>query len=216
VLYVNGKEVGRGAGGYEDWRRARTIDLTDHFKGGRNTVAVTATNFDEKPNPAGLIGAYKVVLDDGAEIAGRIDKSWKSSESEAAGWNTAGFDDASWSPVKEIARYGGGPWGAFEDASAALTLPPVTEVDPFLGRVTVPQDWLQDGLRVCLEAADVPHEAAAAVTVNGQYAGGFIGKPFRLDVTGHLKAGENTVEMVPFAPGSVRLTAYPAGSPSIQ
>jgi len=213
VLYVNGKEAGRGSGGYEDWRRARTIDLTGHLKAGPNTLAIMATNFDEKPNPAGLIGAYKVVLDDGTQFAGHIDKSWKSTESEVAGWNTAGYDDASWSPVKEIARYGGGPWRAFEDKNAAMTLPPVTEADPFVGRVTVPGDWLRSGLRVCLEADDVPHEAAAAVTVNGHYAGGFIGKPFRLDVTEHLKAGENTVEVVPFAPASVRMTVYPAGGP---
>jgi len=210
ALYVNGKEAGRGSGGYEDWRRARTIDLTGHFKGGPNTLAIMAANFDEKPNPAGLIGAYKITLDDGTQLTGCIDKSWKSSESEAAGWNAAGFDDASWSPVKEIARYGGGPWGRFEDKNAAMTLPPVTEADPFVGRVTVPQDWLRDGLRVYLEAADVPHDAAAAVTLNGQYAGGFIGKPFRLDVTDHLKAGENTVELVPFAPASVRTAVYPA------
>jgi hypothetical protein len=208
VLYVNGKEAGGGSSGHEDWRRARTIDLAGHLKAGRNTLAVMAENFDVLPNPAGLIGAYKIVLGDGTKITGCIDKSWKSAEAESAGWNTAGFDDASWSPLREIARYGDAPWGPFETQTAAMMLPPVKEADPFVGRFTVPQDWLREDLRVCLEAADIPHESAAAVAVNGRYAGGFIGKPFRLDVTDHLKAGENTVEVVPFAPASVRVTVY--------
>jgi len=208
VLHVNGKEAGGGSSGREGWRRARTIDLAGHLKPGRNTLAVMAENFEDLPNPAGLIGAYKIVLDDGTEITGRIDKSWKSAESESAGWNTAGFDDASWSPVREIAHYGDAPWGPFESQTAAMTLPPVKEADPFVGRFAVPQDWLREGFRVYLEATDVPHEASAAVAVNGRYAGGFIGKPFRLDITDRLKAGENTVEVVPFAPASVRVSVY--------
>ena len=60
VLYVNGKKAGGGAGGYEDWRRARTVDLMKaHLHGGRNTLAVEATNFGDQPNPAGLIGAVQ-------------------------------------------------------------------------------------------------------------------------------------------------------------
>lgn len=126
----------------------------------------------------------------------------------AAGWTEREFDDASWSPVKEVAAYGGGAWGAFEDQSSKITLPPVTKPDPFLGHVAVSEQWLRDGRRVYLEAVDIPHEDAAAVAPNGHYAGGFIGKPFRLDVTDRLKAGKNTVEVVPFAPESVRLTVH--------
>jgi hypothetical protein len=48
-------------------------------------------------------------------------------------------------------------------------------------------------------------EAAARVTINGKDAGGFIGRPFRLDVTRHLNRGANTIKIDPFAPKSVRL-----------
>ncbi len=51
-------------------------------------------------------------------------------------------------------------------------------------------------------------EAAASVTVNGAFAGGFIGKPLRLDVTRFLKPGSNTIRMEPFAPKSARLVVY--------
>jgi hypothetical protein len=52
---------------------------------------------------------------------------------------------------------------------------------------------------------EIAPEEAARVTVNGSDAGGFIGRPFRLDVTRHLKHGVNAVKIEPFAPKSVRL-----------
>ena len=59
--------------------------------------------------------------------------------------------------------------------------------------------------RAVLELDDLAPEAAARVTINGQYAGGFIGKPFRLDVTKHLKPGVNHIDITPFAPKTARL-----------
>ena len=47
---------------------------------------------------------------------------------------------------------------------------------------------------------DVAPEAAARVTVNGKDAGGFIGRPLRLDVTRLLQPGTNTIRIEPFAP----------------
>ena len=46
---------------------------------------------------------------------------------------------------------------------------------------------------------------SAAVTVNGAFAGGVIGRPLRLDITRHLKPGENTVVIEPLAPKSARV-----------
>jgi hypothetical protein len=57
---------------------------------------------------------------------------------------------------------------------------------------------------------------SAAVTVNGAFAGGLIGKPFRLNVGGHLKPGENVIEIAPVAPKSARLVFYPAGAEKLQ
>jgi hypothetical protein len=48
----------------------------------------------------------------------------------------------------------------------------------------------------------------SSITVNGTHAGGFIGKPFRLDVTKLLKTGPNTIRMEPFSPKSAKLVAY--------
>ena len=41
-------------------------------------------------------------------------------------------------------------------------------------------------------------ENSAAVTVNGAYAGGFIGKPYHVDITRAVKPGANTLEAKPF------------------
>jgi len=45
---------------------------------------------------------------------------------------------------------------------------------------------------------DVGGERSAAVTVNGTYAGGFIGAPYRIDITRAVKPGANTLEAKPF------------------
>jgi hypothetical protein len=64
--------------------------------------------------------------------------------------------------------------------------------------------------RIHLEAGDLAPEGAASITVNGKYAGGFIGKPYRLEVTSLLRPGENSILIVPFAPKSVRLVVTAA------
>ena len=54
------------------------------------------------------------------------------------------------------------------------------------------------GRRVCLVCDDVEGEQSAEVRVNGEFAGGFIGLPYRVDVTKSVKAGSNTVSIRPF------------------
>lgn len=80
--------------------------------------------------------------------------------------------------------------------------------EPFTGVVTVPSDIAPEGTRLVLALDKISMEDAAAVSINGQPVGGFIGRPFRLDVTQQLKAGENTIHIEPFAPTNVRLLVY--------
>ena len=62
--------------------------------------------------------------------------------------------------------------------------------------------------RVYLELDDLP-DGAAAVRVNGGFAGGCIGAPLRVNVTAQIKAGPNTIEIQPQAPKSARLLVVP-------
>jgi hypothetical protein len=55
--------------------------------------------------------------------------------------------------------------------------------------------------------AGVP-EDAAAVRINGAHAGGWIGKPYRLDVTRFLKPGRNTLRIEPFPVSGVTLEIH--------
>jgi hypothetical protein len=85
-----------------------------------------------------------------------------------------------------------------------LTLSPV-KADLFEGQAQVPGDLDLTHSLAVLEMDNVSPEAAARVAVNGQYAGGFIGRPFRLDVTRLLRTGANTIRIEPFAPGTAQL-----------
>ena len=87
---------------------------------------------------------------------------------------------------------------------SGITLSPVT-ARPYAGSCQAPDDLDLTKARVYLEMENLESEEAARVTINGKDAGGFIGRPFRLDVTRHLKAGSNTVQIEPFAPESARL-----------
>jgi len=207
ILFVNGNKVGEGAGMMNDWRRAKTVELKG-LKPGKNLLAVEALNTGRWPNIAGLIGWYQVTLDDGSEVTGSIDASWKSLDTETPDWSSPDFDDRAWFGVKEQARYGELPRGNFDRRGAIITLPPVKQAAPFTGTFNLPKDWLENGKRVYVETSEPPHDASVAVKINNQFAGGFIGKPFRLDITEHLKTGENRVLIEPFAPETVRIVHY--------
>ena len=76
---------------------------------------------------------------------------------------------------------------------------------PFSGSFKLPAGTDPAASRVFVEIEGPTTEAAARVMVNGTEAGGFIGRPFRIDVTRHLKAGENRLQVRPFAPASLRV-----------
>ncbi len=80
--------------------------------------------------------------------------------------------------------------------------------DPFLGHCQIPAELDLARSAVYLELDQVAPEAAARVTVNGQYAGGIISEPLRLEIARFLKPGANTVRIEPFAPRSARLVVY--------
>jgi hypothetical protein len=88
-----------------------------------------------------------------------------------------------------------------------VTLSPVKAADPYRGRATIPADVDLTRCRVLLEMDELP-DVSAAVKVNGVAAGGVIGRPSRLDITRHVKAGENTVEIEPLAPKGARIAFY--------
>jgi hypothetical protein len=94
-----------------------------------------------------------------------------------------------------------------EATAKVSTVSPVVS-DVFIGDCTIPADVELAKSRLYLVLDKIVPEEAASVMVNGVPAGGFIGRPFRLDVTRHLKHGVNEVRIAPFAPGAARMEVY--------
>ena len=188
----------------EDWRVPTQIDTTKFVKAGQNVLAILAINLTDKPSPAGLIGKLTIEFNEGSPLVVRIGPNWKAANKEQRNWNQPNFDDKGWLAAKELGKYGCSPWGAFAERSPQLTISPVKS-DPFCGHCEVPADMDLSKVCVYLEMDELTPEAAAHIRVNGEYAGGFIDKPFRLNVTRLLKPGNNTFVITPFAPKTARL-----------
>ena len=109
TLSVNGKNVGEGNG--EKEARPQTLDITERLTEGINSLAIAVRN--TSASPAGLTGKLVIELSSHKQLVVVIDKSWKVSSQEQAGWEQLDFDDSAWPAAKEIAYVGelGTPWG---------------------------------------------------------------------------------------------------------
>src|SRR3954447_14519246 len=99
------------------WRRGQMADITAQLHSGANTIAVRVKNRLDAGNnqtPEGFIAKLKA---DSTTVS--TSSAWKSSNTESTGWEQPSFDDSSWTPAKELAPYGGGPWGANVSLPAA-------------------------------------------------------------------------------------------------
>ena len=83
------------------------------------------------------------------------------------------------------------------------------KANPLVGRCELPFGVDFAKTRVYLVCQGIVPEQAASVSVNGQYAGGFIERPLRLDVTAQLKPGANEICIEPFAPTAAVLVVVP-------
>lgn len=182
ILRVNGVQAA-ATSGENAWRTPITVDITKLLKTGTNVLTIEANNLDVKPNPAGLVGILRVEFAAGKPMVEKIDASWQASN-----------DSKTWTSAKVIADYGDSPWGGKSTA--------VRKADPFKGHCLLPKKFAA----AYLQMADVTE--GASIKVNGKFAGGMIGAPYRLNVTSLVKQGVNTFEIEPYAPKSVRLVVY--------
>jgi hypothetical protein len=145
------------------------------LKTGVNDIEVVADNV--KPGPAGFIAA----------IDWPADRLLTNCED----WEVLRKGEQ---PVKafEVCPYGAKPWGWFE----RFTRSPYSESVSTVCSFTLPEIGV--GERIYFVCDGTEGESSAAVTVNGSFAGGFIGAPYRLDVTRFVKSGVNRLESVPF------------------
>ncbi|MBP5510792.1 MAG: hypothetical protein J6Z49_07745 [Kiritimatiellae bacterium] len=177
-IYVNGTEVAKQKTGDDNsgWRSPTKAKF--RLKAGTNVITVRADNV--LPGLAGFVCAI----------------TWPTGLllSDADSWKVCREGESAVKPCV-ICPYGRGIWGRIGSTSK-LTRSPFSESVATELAFTLPE--LKPGARVYLVCDDVDGEKSAAVTVNGAYAGGFIGVPYRLDITKSVKSGANTLETKPF------------------
>jgi hypothetical protein len=83
----------------------------------------------------------------------------------------------------------------------------VAAADPFRAHFALPADVAPAKCRVYLEMEGLPDDSAA-VTINGERAGGVIGRPLRLEIGRHVRAGSNLVVIEPLAPKKASVAVY--------
>jgi putative heme-binding domain-containing protein len=106
TLWINGKQLAKSG----EWGAPVNLNvLADLAKTGKNVIAIKTENPD---GPAGLIAKLVLTSKGGArEIIMTGNDGWKVSETEAADWQTVGFDDSAWQQPEKIAALGAPPWG---------------------------------------------------------------------------------------------------------
>ncbi len=100
-------------------------------------------------------------------------------------------------------KFPGQPWGRVPQAR--LSPSPIALSNPYVATFNLEDGGFAEGARLYLAADSIGPEAAARVTLNGRYAGGFISKPLHLEISDAARAGENTLAIEPFTPEGLRL-----------
>ena len=116
TLYINGRKAGKSS----DWYQVQRINVTALLHSGHNIVAVKASNVGNSgPNPAGLIGALKVVYRDRNVSVVTTDAKWQVASSPSPGWTTDSTVTNSWKPALDLGPNGMLPWGDLKQSDQA-------------------------------------------------------------------------------------------------
>jgi alpha-L-rhamnosidase len=192
VVYVNGTQaIDTKATRDADenaWQKSVQLDVTNLLHQGANTIAVQVKNRTGSgggENPGGFIARLKAdntIFD--------TSSAWKTSMTGAEGWQQPSFDDSAWTPARELATYGGGPWGG------NVSLPP--QPSPYLRKdFTAPKPIAQARLYVSALGMYEVHINGAKVG-DAVLAPGWTEYSKRVpsqtyDVTSLIKQGDNAL-----------------------
>ena len=102
-FFINGEKVASNA----LWYEPVSVNVSNHFQEGTNTLAVKATN---KGGPGALLAQLEIISAEGKRQSHVTDKSWKYSEQEPEGndWKTKGLSDGQESTI--AGKVGDAPW----------------------------------------------------------------------------------------------------------
>jgi hypothetical protein len=115
---LNGKTIGSSA----NWQSPARFDLTSSLTEGKHALAIVVENVKSNApaNPAGFICVLHIRFADGESLTITSDANWRSSRTEAQGWEEANFDDSNWPPAMVLGDYGMAPWGKLADTAQEM------------------------------------------------------------------------------------------------
>lgn len=199
---VNGVRAAVQTGGAEPyfygWSDPATAKVA--LKAGRNEIEVGALNRhnseSKRQRETGFVAAF----------------TWNGGalRTDAARWEVARPGGKFLKP-RVVGKFGQGPW---RHCMLGPTKSPYKESVMTGMAFTLPR--LKAGERVFLACDGTEGENSAAVEVNGAFAGGFIGAPYRLDITRAVKAGANGLETKPFRLRNPRIVITREVSPKTE
>jgi alpha-L-rhamnosidase len=211
VLFVNGREAGKGDG----WGSPQKIAVGAFLQPGKNVLAVEARNVGTSPNPAGLVAQLKVEFAHGAPFMLLTDGNWKSATNAETGWQALAFDDTAWVMAKPLGEYGTQPWGIIGSNDRRLAA-------RYLRRE------FAVAKKVRRATAYICGLGLSELYVNGHKIGDDVLSPalseydkrafyVSYDVTGQLKRGDNAIGVIlgngrffaPSSPSGMRSFGYP-------
>jgi signal transduction histidine kinase len=103
ILYLDGRELGRGA----EWRELYDYNLTPLISPGRHIFAVKAFN---SFSFAGMLFGLHVEFADGKTMDIKSDPSWRIVPDDVSNWETKAKPAFGWPAATVIAPFGGIPW----------------------------------------------------------------------------------------------------------
>jgi len=121
TLYVDGRELGRGA----EWRELFIFDLTRWLTPGRHVLAVNCYNGSFF---AGMLLGLQIDLADGRSIAVQSDQSWRVVPEGTSRWEKRTEAQPDWPAATIIAPLGGSPWWTSPTAVNMMPTPQPVKV----------------------------------------------------------------------------------------
>jgi signal transduction histidine kinase len=118
-LYLNGRELGRGA----EWRELFAYDLTQVLPPGQHVLAVEVVNSGAS---AGMLLGMRIDFEDGRHLIIKSDQDWRLAPETAKNWTAVTRAPESWRKVTVVGAVGTGPW--WTEPVRVIVLPPTLPI----------------------------------------------------------------------------------------
>jgi hypothetical protein len=106
TLWINGQKVSEG----DNFHVTSNTSIKPFLHPGANVIAVAVVNSSEVANPAGWIGAFDLIYQDGSREVVRTDRQWSAGQTSTPGWEKAATPPADWKGALVLGNFSMAPW----------------------------------------------------------------------------------------------------------